>query len=728
MRTQDLTHSLYTMKSLSLTLPAWLGVAASALAQVPSRPNVIMLIADDLGYGDLSCYGATRISTPCVDSIAAHGIRFTDCHAVASTSTPSRYSILTGEYAFRRPGTDIAPGNEGMIIKPDQYTLADMFHSAGYRTAAIGKWHLGLGSVGGQQDWNGELDWTPRDIGFDYHFLMAATADRVPTVFIEQGRVANHDPENPIYVSYSQNFEGEPTGAANPELLTNLRASHGHDQAIVNGIGRIGYQKGGGRALWRDEILADSIVAKSIAFMADCGDAPFFMYLCTNDPHVPRWPADRFRGQSEMGLRGDAILQFDYTVGAIAAALDSLGIAENTLLIITSDNGPVLDDGYQDQAVELAGTHKPGGPWRGGKYSMFEAGTAVPFIVNWPARIKSGQVSDALISHIDDIASLAALIGAEVPLGAAYDSQNHISTWLGEDTQNRELVVEMAQSRALSVRNKSWKLLEPSNGAATGWGTGIETGYASSPQLYNIHQSKFESNNVYSAQPAMARRMEQRLANVRAPMASGDTCYRYYLYNPGRPRYVTSTGANAYLEGHTSSEGASSQWKFVVRADGTYDIINRADGSYLAPSTVTSPASRMKTSATAPQTGWTLTSNGKMNSLFAIANGTSQLNQAESSNNWNILNWGNGTNTTDTGCLYAAVFVEAEVTTDDLTALTFPTLEASDIMFVDVQYMLGDKAVRIYSIDGHIVVPTSKSQLRGIYIVKNDTQTFKVQF
>ena len=497
-----------------------LGLAAGAVAQNEQRPNVIFLMADDLGYGDLSCYGATRVNTPNVDSIARNGIRFTDCHAVASTSTPSRYSILTGVYCFRRSGTDIAAGNAGMIIQPEEYTLADVFHNAGYRTAAIGKWHLGLGSATAQQDWNAELDWTPRDIGFDYHYLMAATADRVPCVFIEQGRVANHDPSAPIYVSYEKNFDGEPTGKDNPELLTKLKSSHGHNQSIVNGIGRIGYMKGGGKAMWRDEDLVDSIVAKSVQFMAENKENPFFMYLCTNDIHVPRYPADRFRGQSPMGLRGDAILQFDYTVGRIAAALDSLGIADNTLLVITSDNGPVLDDGYQDEAVELVGSHKPAGPWRGGKYSAFEAGTAVPFIVNWPARIKEGKVSEALVSLIDNIGTFAALIGTEVPQGAAYDSENHLSTWLGEDEKDLDFVVEMAQSRGLSYRTKDWKYIEPMNGGPIQRMTGIETGYSPKPQLYRIADSKFEGINVYESHKAMGDYLKEKLEELRLMKSS----------------------------------------------------------------------------------------------------------------------------------------------------------------------------------------------------------------
>ena len=214
----------------------------------PKKPNVIIILADDLGYGDLGCYGAKNVKTPNVDRLAQQGIRFTDTHAVAATSTPSRYSLLTGEYAWRRPDTDIAAGNAGMIIRPEQYTMADMFRSQGYRTCAIGKWHLGLGDKAGTQDWNAPLPASLADLGFDYHYIMAATADRVPCVFIENGSVANWDPAAPIEVNYEHNFPGEPTGKDNPELCYNLKSSHGHNMSIVNGIGRIGFMKEIGRA------------------------------------------------------------------------------------------------------------------------------------------------------------------------------------------------------------------------------------------------------------------------------------------------------------------------------------------------------------------------------------------------------------------------------------------------------------------------------------------------
>ena len=247
--------------------------------QPPQKPNVIVILADDLGYGDLKCYGAKNVETPHVDKLASEGIRFTNAHTVAATSTPSRYSLLTGEYAWRRPDTDIAAGDVKMIIRPEQYTMADMFKSAGYATAAIGKWHLGLGDKTGGQDWNAPLPAALGDLGFDYHYIMAATADRVPCVFIENGKVANYDPSDPIEVSYTKNFPGEPTGKDNPELLYNLHPSNGHDMSIVNGISRIGFMKGGGKALWKDENIADSITVHAIDLIKQhkhCGQYGYY--------------------------------------------------------------------------------------------------------------------------------------------------------------------------------------------------------------------------------------------------------------------------------------------------------------------------------------------------------------------------------------------------------------------------------------------------------------------
>ena len=483
--------------------------------QAPQKPNVIVILADDLGYGDLKCYGAKNVETPHVDKLASEGIRFTNAHTVAATSTPSRYSLLTGEYAWRRPDTDIAAGDVKMIIRPEQYTMADMFKSAGYATAAIGKWHLGLGDKTAQQDWNAPLPAALGDLGFDYHYIMAATADRVPCVFIENGKVANYDPSDPIEVSYTKNFPGEPTGKDNPELLYNLHPSNGHDMSIVNGISRIGFMKGGGKALWKDENIADSITVHAIDFIKQHKDEPFFMYFATNDVHVPRFPHDRFRGKNPMGLRGDAIAQFDWTVGQLMETLDQLGLTENTLIILSSDNGPVVDDGYKDKAEELLNGHTPSGPWRGNKYSAFEGGTAVPVIVRWPQKIKQTGDSDVLMSQIDWLASLGALINARLPKGSAPDSYDRLGNLIGTDKTDRPWIVEQSMNHTLSVRTKDWKYIEPNDDPTTFMkAEKIETGNLNVPQLYEMEKVS-EQENVAEKYPEKVFELQTILRQIR---------------------------------------------------------------------------------------------------------------------------------------------------------------------------------------------------------------------
>ena len=285
--------------------------------------------------------------------------------------------------------------------------------------------------------------------------------------------------------------------------------------SIVNGIGRIGYMKGGGKALWKDENIADSIVDRAVKFIDNHANEPFFLYLCTNDVHVPRYPHERFRGKSPMGLRGEAILQFDWTVQQVTAALKKKGLAENTILIITSDNGPVLDDGYQDLAEELAGTHKPGGPFRGAKYSSFEAGSVIPFIVSWPGHVPAGKVSQALVSQIDNVASLASLIGVDLPEGAAADSRNQLKTWLGQSDQSCPCAIKMAANHVLVARAGKWKYITPSNGGPMiTWGPKIETGNSKTPQLYDMEKSAYESENVAAQHPQQVEAFRNLIENV----------------------------------------------------------------------------------------------------------------------------------------------------------------------------------------------------------------------
>lgn len=482
--------------------------AQSASINIKSQPNIVLIYADDIGYGDLSSYGAKQVNTPNTDTLAANGIRFTNAHSAAATSTPSRYGLFTGEYPWRRRGTGVANGDAALIINPDRVTLPKVLQQMGYTTGAVGKWHLGIGDKSGEQDWNGHVTPGPAEIGFDYSYIMAATGDRVPCVFMENQRVVNLNPNDPIHVSYKENFEGEPTGKDNPELLTKLHPSHGHNQSIVNGISRIGYMKGGRSALWEDENIADSITVHATRFIERNSDKPFFLYFGTNDIHVPRYPHERFRGVTEMGHRGDAIVQFDWSVGEIVKALKKAGIFENTLIIITSDNGPVVDDGYHDGSVEGLMDHKPWGPFRGGKYSNFEAGTRVPFIVHWTERVNP-NVSPALISQIDMTATMAVLTGFEKTDKIPDDSQNQLNAWLGIDISGRDYIISSAGS--LSILTRVWKYIEPSSGRSYNPLTNTELGNSSDDQLYNIVTDRSEYENVADKNPQIVEEMKKLL-------------------------------------------------------------------------------------------------------------------------------------------------------------------------------------------------------------------------
>jgi len=481
-------------------------------AQSAEKPNIIIIYADDLGYGDVSCYGATSVKTPNIDRLASEGLKFTNAHCTSATSTPSRYSLLTGEYAWRREGTGIATGDASAIIKPGRFTIGTVMKNAGYTTGVVGKWHLGLGPEGGP-DWNGEITAGPMDIGFDYNFLIPATGDRVPCVFVENRHVVGLDPDDPITVNFKEKTGSWPTGRENPELLK-IHPSHGHDMTIVNGISRIGYMTGGKSALWVDEDIADIITAKAVKFIVENKNNPFFLYFSTHDIHVPRTPNQRFVGKSGMGPRGDAILEFDWSVGEIMKAVDRLGLAPNTLIIITSDNGPVVDDGYKDQAVELLGSHKPAGPLRGGKYSVFDGGTRVVFVVSWKGKIKVGT-SDALFSQVDLLASFAALAGQVLPEGAVGDSFNSMDVLLGKSITGREWLVEHASNGRLSIIKGDWKFIEPGPGVKVQINTNTETGNDTVPQLYNLKTDIGERNNLASENKVIVKELTELLQNIK---------------------------------------------------------------------------------------------------------------------------------------------------------------------------------------------------------------------
>ena len=490
----------------SVAIAAVLLSSVVAQAADSSRPNIVLIYADDLGYGDVGCYGATAVKTPNIDRLAAGGIRFTDGHTTSATCTPSRYALLTGEYPWRKKGTGILPGDARMIIEPGRMTLPALMKSAGYRTGVVGKWHLGLG--GDNLDWNGDITPCPLDIGFDDSFIMAATGDRVPCVYVEGRRVVGLDSKDPIQVGYAKPVGDEPLGRDHPELLK-MKPSHGHDMTIVNGISRIGTMAGGKSARWIDEDMADVFTKKGVDFIEKNAGRPFFLYFATQDIHVPRVPNARFVGQTSMGPRGDAIAEFDWCVGRLMKALEAKNLVENTLVIVTSDNGPVVDDGYLDDAVKKLGDHKPAGPLRGGKYSHYEGGTRVPFIVSWPAKIKKSSVSNALVCQIDFLASFAGLV--ETQLRDPGDSENHLDALLGESSNGREVLIE--QGNRLAVRYKNWKLIPGGQGQKRN-ATGNELGNDPEPQLFDLSKDLGEQNDLAGSNSEMLGVLNRTLQTV----------------------------------------------------------------------------------------------------------------------------------------------------------------------------------------------------------------------
>lgn len=522
--------SLWGAWGFILALPVANILAADARA---GRPNILVIVTDDLGYGDLGCYGATRIKTPHVDRLASEGVRFTAGYAPSSTCTPSRYSLFTGEYAWRQTAkrTGILDGDAPLCIEPGRLTLPQSMKNAGYVTGAIGKWHLGLGDGRVPVNFNGSIGPGPREIGFDYCHIIPATVDRVPSVWIENDRVVGLDPADPITVSYLRDLGAEPNGIDHPELLKQP-ADKQHSGTIINGISRIGYMKGGKSARFKDEELPTTVVNKSVAFLESHRDQPFFLYVGLFEPHVPRVAQTPFVGSSEVGVRGDVIQQMDWETGEILKALERLHLTDNTLVIFTSDNGPVLFDGYRDRSQEDVKDHQPAGGLRGWKYLVYEGGCRVPLIARWPAHIKP-RVSDQMFGLVDLFATLAKIGGGEIKASSSRDSIDQSSVLLGTTEKNlRDSTVLHGISDALALRVGDWKYV-PATVGAKGSGAGSGANLAdprfnesriSTPQLFNLQTDRAEQHNLIKEYPEKAAEMRQKLESIRnRPAKSGSS-------------------------------------------------------------------------------------------------------------------------------------------------------------------------------------------------------------
>ncbi|MBR0532040.1 MAG: sulfatase-like hydrolase/transferase [Bacteroidales bacterium] len=488
-----------------------IGAAASCASNSSpaSQPNIILIVADDLGLGDVSCYGSTTISTPNIDRLAVEGLRMNNAYATSSTSTPSRFGLFTGMYPWRTPEARILPGDAPLLIDPSTPTLPKMMQELGYSTAAVGKWHLGMGY--GKTDWNKQIDPPGNSVGFDYTNLIPATVDRVPTVYVENGKVLGLNDDDPILVDYDNNFPGEPTALTNPEMME-VEWHHGHQGTIVNGIPRIGFMKGGQEARWKDDEMADYFLSKAKNFIIGQKDNPFFLYYGLHQPHVPRVPNERFEGSSGLGPRGDSVVEADWCVGQLVECLDSLGLLDNTLIIFTSDNGAVLQDGYKDEAVELAEKmgHDPDNGLRGGKYSLFDAGTHIPFIVYWKNHVKPA-VSTAWFCQMDLYSTLGEYLGGKVANGL--DSVSYVDVLFGNSLSGgREIQILEAQGR-LALRHGDFVYIPAYKGEKINEAL-VELGCNEKETLWNLSEDPFQQKDLSVEFPDVLKNMREEFLGI----------------------------------------------------------------------------------------------------------------------------------------------------------------------------------------------------------------------
>lgn len=494
---------------LLLAAPAALGLASCSQQKPVQKPNVVLIVADDLGIGDVSCYGSQTIKTPNIDSLAQGGLLLRNGYATSATSTPSRLALFTGMYPWKNPDARILSGDAPLLIGPDTPTWPKMMQSMGYSTAAIGKWHLGMGN--GNIDWNKHIEPSGNVVGFDYTNLIPATVDRVPCVYVENGDVVGLDPDDPIEVNYDANFPGEPDAMSNPESVL-LGWHHSHNNTVINGIPRIGWMKGGRKALWKDDGMADYFLGKVRDFLSSSKGKPFFLYYGLHEPHVPRVPAKRFSKATDLGARGDVIVEADWCVGQVMHQLDSLGLLENTIVIFTSDNGAVLQDGYLDEALELATEHghDPNGGLRGGKYSLFDGGTHIPFIVYWKGHIEPA-VSDASLCQMDLYPTFGEFLGAEVP--DSLDGEAFQDVLFGKDLKGGRKSQIIEAKGKLALKEGDFVMIPPYLGKEF-HKSGNELGNMDHYTLYNLKEDREQRHDLANEKPELLEEMKSRFDSI----------------------------------------------------------------------------------------------------------------------------------------------------------------------------------------------------------------------
>jgi arylsulfatase A-like enzyme len=455
-------------------------------AATERQPNIVVILADDLGYGDPGCYNRdSRIPTPNIDRLAAQGMRFTDAHTPSSVCTPTRYGLLTGRYCWRTSlKRGVLQGYSPLLIEPGRMTVASLLKQHGYRTGCIGKWHLGLGTAK-QTDYGQPLKPGPGSVGFDYFFGIPASLDMPPYVFVENDRVT---------------------------------------AAPTEKIGDSAMRRTGGNGFWRGGAIAPGfthegvlprLTEKAVEFLGQQSrEQPFFLYLPLTAPHMPWMPTKEFRGKSGADWYGDFVVQVDATVGRVLKALDDGKLADNTLVIFTSDNGAH----WLPEDIKKWG-HRANGNLRGQKSDLWEGGHRVPFLVRWPGKVKPGRTSSDLVCLTDLLATTAAILGARLPADAGEDSYNLLPVLLDEkrDRPVREAIVHHSGDGTFAIRQGAWKLAM----ALGSHGFSLPRDIKPEPggprgQLYNLADDPQEQNNLWLQKPDMVKRLTELLEKYQA--------------------------------------------------------------------------------------------------------------------------------------------------------------------------------------------------------------------
>ncbi|WP_449284320.1 sulfatase-like hydrolase/transferase [Maioricimonas rarisocia] len=481
-------------------------------------PNVVLIFVDDLGYGDVGCYGATKVKTPNIDRLAKEGRRFTDAHSASAVCTPSRYAMLTGEYPFRQGSNGVwgpQSNSVGFIIDPDKLTLGDVFKTAGYQTACIGKWHLGFG--GTPCDWNGPLRPGPLEVGFDYYFGIPLVNSGPPYVYVENDRIVGWDPSDPIV----ENRRSPSPTPQFPEKSPNKYA------------GAVAAHK-----LYDDEKNGTLLTERAVEWIKANHEQPFFLYFSTPNIHHPFTPAPRFHGTSEAGRYGDFIHELDWMVGELLKTLDELKLADDTVVLFTSDNGGMFNDGGKE--AWKAG-HHINGDLLGFKFGAWEGGHRVPFIVRWPGRVAAGTTSDQLICNVDLLATFAGLFDQPLQPTDAVDSFDIRDAITGEaDEPIREsLVLAPRREKNLALRAGRWMYISSQGDGGFGNDRGGPRAVALSgrpnsditpngrirkdapkAQLYDLEADPAQTTNVLREHPEQAQKMRERLQEIRRSSAT----------------------------------------------------------------------------------------------------------------------------------------------------------------------------------------------------------------